>query len=77
MNEVHDESEALANAYVEGLPTSASGDVIDVRCTFCATYSRTLRSCGSTARSARFTTAAPSSLSSARGSASNGTPDPR
>ncbi|KAI3620643.1 hypothetical protein CBS9595_002610 [Malassezia furfur] len=29
MNEVHDESETLANAYVEGLPTSAAGDVID------------------------------------------------
>ncbi|WFC94919.1 hypothetical protein MBRA1_001557 [Malassezia brasiliensis] len=29
MNEVHDESETLANAYVEGLPTSAAGDIID------------------------------------------------
>lgn len=38
MNEVHDESETLANAYVEGLPTSAAGDVIDVRCTYCAAY---------------------------------------
>lgn len=33
MNQVHDESETLANAYVEGLPVAgASMDPVDVRC---------------------------------------------